>query len=191
VGEAVLGGTPRFAWGLIALAITVIVLAITAASASAATTRAEYVAQVEPICQAGVAQEEAAARPLAKKLKQLQRSRRQAHSRKAIRRFAKRELRLLVRFYDLVARVEQEVTSQIAAVPPAIEDTSLIQVWLRVRNEQAVVTQRLIRAFAKGSFFAAFDLILEATAKSAEAADLVRDFGFQYCSAPALQVVTL
>jgi hypothetical protein len=173
------------------LAIVVIALAITTSTASAAATRAEYVAQVEPICQAGVAQEEAAARPVVKKLKQLQKRQRQAHSRKARRRFAKRELRLIAGFYDLVARVEQDVTAQIATVPPAIEDTSLIGVWLRVRNEQAVVTQRLIRSLAKGDFFGVFGLMFEVSAKAEEAADLVRDFGFRYCSAPALRVVKL
>jgi hypothetical protein len=41
--------------GLIAAAITVIALAITATSAAAATTRAEYVAQADPICKSSEA----------------------------------------------------------------------------------------------------------------------------------------
>jgi hypothetical protein len=169
----------------IALAITVVAVGMTAATASAAPTRAEYVAQVDPICQAGLVQETAAARPLAKKLRRLKKH---AHSRKARRRAAKRQARALARFYDFVAGVEQGVTAQIAPIPPPTEDTSLIQVWVRVRGEEVVVTQRLFRSFAKGDFFGAFGLLFEVVAKSEEASDLVRDFGFQYCSAPAQQV---
>jgi hypothetical protein len=47
--------------GLIALAITLIALAIIASTAAAASTRAEYVAQVDPICHAAHVKEKAAA----------------------------------------------------------------------------------------------------------------------------------
>jgi hypothetical protein len=170
---------------LAVLAVTV-AFAVFAAPASAATTRAEYVAQVDPICQAGIAQETAVARPLTKKLHRLKKH---ARSREARRRADKRATRALARFYDFVAVVEQGVTAQIATTPPPTEDTSLIQVWLRVRGEEVVVTQRLFRSFAKGDFFGAFDLLFEVVAKSEEASDLVRDFGFHYCSSPAQQVV--
>lgn len=43
---------PTYTRNLIAFAIAAVALAIAATSASAATTRAEYVAQVDPICQA-------------------------------------------------------------------------------------------------------------------------------------------
>jgi hypothetical protein len=141
-----------------------------ASPASAATTRAEYVAQVDPICQAGLAQEEAASRPVAKKLKRLHKQARKA------------------RFYDFVVIVEQGVNAQIATIPPPIEDSSLIQVWLRARGEEVIVIQRMFRALAKGDFFAAFDLLLEIEAKSTAASDLVRDFGFQHCSSLAKQL---
>jgi hypothetical protein len=185
----VLGGTPRFVQGLTAVAIAVIALAITAGPATAATTRAEYVAQVDPVCQAAQAQEEAAALPVSKKLKRLHKQERMKKaSRKARGRAAKREMRLLAGFYDYVVAVEHGVNAQIATIPPAIEDTSLVQVWLRARGEALVVTQRLFRALAKGQFFAAFELLIEVETKAAEASDLVRDFGFRYCSSPAGQL---
>jgi hypothetical protein len=180
--------TPPVAPALAAIAIGLAAVAITAAPAAAASTRAEYVAQVDPICQAGLAQEDAAARPVLKKLKRIQKQRRQAHSRKTRARVTRRELRTLASFFDVVAKVEQGLNAQIATIPPAIEDTSLVQVWLRVRGEAVVATQRLLRSFAKGDIFGALGLIFEVEAKSEEASDLVRDFGFHYCTSPAEQL---
>jgi hypothetical protein len=173
----------------VALTVALVVLALGADTAYGATSRAEYVAQVDPICQAGLAQEAAAARPVVKKLKRLQKQERRARSRKARRRAAKRELRVVARFYDFVTGVEQSVTAQIAAIPPAIEDTSLVQVWLRARGEQAVATQRLFRSLAKGDILGAFTLLFEVEAKAEEVTDLVRDFGFHYCSSPEQEVI--
>jgi hypothetical protein len=170
---------------VLALPAILIATAVFAAPAGAATTRAEYVAQVDPICQAGLAQETAAAKPVAKKLRRLKKH---TDSRNARRRALKREMRALAHLYDFVATVEQGVNAQVATIPPAIEDTNLIQVWLRVRGEEVVVTQRLFRALAKGDFFAAFALLFEVETKSEEATDLVRDFGFQYCVSPARQL---
>jgi hypothetical protein len=173
------------AFAVVALVSVGTLCALPAPDAHAATTRAEYVAQVDPICQAGLAQETAAARPLVKKLHRLKKH---ARSREARRRADKRRMRALARFYDFIAVVEQGVTAQIASIPPAIEDTSLVQVWLRARGEEVIATQRLFRSLAKGDFLGAFSLLFEVSAKSEEASDLVRDFGFQYCSAPAQQV---
>jgi hypothetical protein len=180
---------PRVIWGAIAAGVATAALAMSAAPANAASTRAEYVAQVDPICQAGLAQETAAAGPVIKKLKRLDRRAERAHSRKARKRADKRAAILLSRYYDFVTSVEQSVTAQIAAIPPAIEDTSLIQVWLRARGEQAVATQRLFHALSKGDFLGTFNLLFEVDAKSTEVTDLVRDFGFHYCSAPEQEVI--
>jgi chemotaxis regulatin CheY-phosphate phosphatase CheZ len=170
-------------------AVALVALTVGTATAYGASTRADYVAQVDPICKAGLDQETAAAGPVVKKLKRLERHAKQSHSRKVRRRVEKRETRLLARFYDFVAGVEQGVTAQIATIPPAVEDTSLVQVWLRARGEQAVATQRLFRSLAKGDFLGTFTLLFEVEAKSEEVTDLVRDFGFQYCSSPDQEVI--
>lgn len=165
-------------------AVVLLATAAFAASANAATTRAEYVAQVDPVCLAGLAQTDAKARPFAKKLARWDKQMKRTHSRKARARILRRQLRALARFYGSMAVIEQGVNAQIAAIPPAIEDTSLVQIWLRARGEQVVLTQRLFRAFAKGDFFSAIDLLSQVQSKSDEASDLVRDFGFRYCSSP-------
>jgi hypothetical protein len=170
---------------MIALAITVIVLATTATGANAATTRAEFVAQVDPICQAAQAQELVAAQQVNRKLRKL---RKHPNTRKARRRAIKREFRAIGRFYGYVAVVEQGVNAQVAMIPPAIEDTSLIKLWLRVRAEQVISTQRLASAFAKGDILAALDMFFEASGKVEEAGDIVRDLGFQHCSARLREV---
>jgi hypothetical protein len=169
-----------------ALAATaLVVLTVGAASAYGATTRAEYVAQVDPICAAAQAQELAAAQQLKKKLRKLGKH---PNTRKARRRAIKHELRAIGRFYGYVAAVEQSVNAQVATIPPAVEDTSLITLWLRVRAEQVVATQRLASAFAKGAIFAALDMFFEASDKVDEAGDIVRDLGFQHCSARLREV---
>jgi hypothetical protein len=171
------------------LALVLVASAAFAPSANAATTRAEYVAKVDPICQAGLAQEGAAAKPLTKKLKRLDRQFKKAHSRKARRRIDRREGRLLTHYFDFVAAVEQGVNSQIATIPPAIEDTSLIQVWLRARSEELVAIQRAMRSLTKGDFFGGLGQLLDVQTKAQEAADLVRDFGFHYCSSEEQEVL--
>jgi hypothetical protein len=172
-------------WTVIALALAVIGLAITLPTASAAATRAEYVAQVDPICAAAQAQERAAAQQLKRKLRKLARH---PNTRKARRRAIKHELRAIARFYGYVAAVEQSVNAQVATIPPAVEDTSLITLWLRVRAEQVVATQRLASAPVKGDIFAALDMFFEASDKVDEAGDIVRDLGFQHCSARLREV---
>jgi hypothetical protein len=183
----VLGGMPRVAQGLIAFAIFTIALAIVATNVNAATSRAEYVAQVDPICQAGQGQEFAAQHRAAKKLHRLRKHERSG-SRKARKRTFRQEDRLVSRLYDFIAAVEEGVNAQIAAITPAIEDTSLVQVWLRVRGEKVVATQRVARAFAKGDPLSALILFFDAEAKTEEAGDISRDLGFGYCSAPSKEI---
>jgi hypothetical protein len=165
---------------LIALGIAATALAITAASASAATTRAEFVAQVDPICQNGQAQEVLAAQPFKRALKRDKKHHNRKTSRKADR--------ALAVYFQQYAAIEHAVNAQIATVPPAPDDVSLIQVWLRARGElvdleSTLFSQSLsskggsLKGFAK--FFA---LIFEIAGRQVEVVDTVRDFGFQYCS---------
>jgi hypothetical protein len=164
-----------------AIAIGLVAMAIAAAPASAATTRAEWVAQVDPICQNGMAQEAAAAQPLIKASKRAKKQ----HNRKAERKIA----RALRNFFTQYAAIEAAVNAQIATVPPAIEDVSLIQVWLRARAELVDLERRLFTSKPQaGRGVKGFTRFLTdfftLGARQLEIADLVRDFGFQYCNAP-------
>jgi hypothetical protein len=176
---------PRHFWGAVAIATALVAITISASTAQAATTRAEYVAQVDPICQTGQAQEAVALQPMLRAGKRAQR-----HHKLKSKKTQKQLARLFTRFMAQYTAIERQINDQIAVVPPAPDDVSLIQVWLRARNELIDVETRL---FAKkphvghglkglGRFFTDFFTL---TARQLEVTDLVRDFGFQYCTSEA------
>jgi hypothetical protein len=169
-----------------AVSAIVVAVAVFAATASAATTRAEYVAQVDPICQAGQAQEALAGQPL---LKAAKRAKKHPKSRKA----SKRLDRAIAGYFQQYAAIEHSVNTQIAAVPPAPDDVSLVQVWLRARNELVDLQTRLFSSKPTGHGLKGlakfFTDLFTVAARQLEAADLVRDFGFQYCNQPPPETV--
>jgi hypothetical protein len=169
-------------WGPIAIAIALVAMAISVSPARAATTRAEYVAQVDPICQAGQAQEAAALQPVLRAFKRAQR-----HHKLDTKKGQKKAARLFRGYFEQLAAIEHQVNNQIAEVPPAPDDVSLIQVWLRARTELVDLEGRLFASKPKlgrkglVQFFTGF---LTLAARQLEVADLIRDFGFQYCDQP-------
>jgi hypothetical protein len=158
-------------------AITVIALAIAATAAYGAATRAEYVAQVDPICQAG-------------KTKLKRESRKYGHRIRALRKQGidtekptKRVLRLAVRFYDRVARIQRSANQQIAAVPPAPGDEQLVAEWLRLRSKRIKLTNRAIHAYARSRKAHQFRRLMgRANTAEVNAESLVADFHFQHCT---------
>jgi hypothetical protein len=178
-----------FGWGAIATALVAVVLAVTASHAHAATTRAEYVAQADPICLAGMNQEAAISHPLQKAAKRAKRH----PGRKSDRRLN----RTVRAYFQQYTAIEHSVNDQIAAVPPAPEDVSLIQVWLRARDDLTDLEARLFASKPHGrglkAFAHLFTDFFTLAARQLEVADLVRDFGFQYCNAtpPETQIISI
>jgi hypothetical protein len=163
----------------------VVALAIAAAPASAATSRADWVAQVDPICQNGQAQEAVAAQPLIRAVKRDKKHRSRKTSRKAER--------AVVAFFFQYANIERAVDAQIATVPPAPDDVSLVQVWLRARGELLDLETRLFTGNVKAGkglkgFAQVFTLFFELLGRQQEVSDLVRDFGFHYCTQPQPEI---
>jgi hypothetical protein len=169
---------------VLALPVLLIAIAVFAAPAKAATTRAEFVAQVDPICQAGQAQELAAVQPLLRATKRAQK-----HHKVRSPKTEKRLARRFAQYISQYATIEHQVNSQIAEVTPAPDDVSLIQVWLRARNELVDLENNLFGALAHPQRiknpFKIFTRFFEVAAREFEVADLVRDFGFQYCTSTA------
>jgi len=182
--------------GLIALAITMITLAITATSASAATSRADWVAQADPICKSGVDQEFVVFSQQQAAIKQ---SRKQA--RRLTRKHAKRHPRLHRRLRERIDRIqaaaftqfiaiERGVDAQLATLTPAPSDESLVQVWLRARGEllDAYGLTLLDSSRTDGDDFQDFFKLLGLLY---ETNDMVRDVGFQYCAHPTSAIVVV
>jgi len=155
-----------------------IALAITS-TAQGATTRPDWVAQVDPICANGQAQEAAAAQPLLAAAKRAKKH----HNRKTARRLN----RAVLVYFAQFANIERAVNAQIATITTAPDDVSLIQVWLRARGElldsetQLLNTNFNSKNGLKG-FFKFFALLGDIVFRQQEVADLVRDFGLQSCT---------
>ena len=177
-GGASFGGTPK-SFSAAAAIVAALAIALCAAPAQAATTRAEYVAQVDPICQAGQAQVALVLQPFLRAAKRAKR-----HHSLNERKTARKLRRMLKAAYAQTAVIGHQVNDQIATVPPAPDDVSLIQVWLRARNEFVDLETQLLSAKPKTDkqAFRLFSGFFVLSARALEVSDLVRDFGFVYCT---------
>jgi hypothetical protein len=175
--------------GLIAL---VIAMAIGSGTASAATTRAEWVAQVDPICQSAQLQEGIAGELLGRATRRFKKESRKNNDK------AERQLARAFRSYQFqYIAIERGVNTQIAAVPPAPEDVSLVQVWLRARGELLDEETQLYSGGLKPKqqsfkgFAQLFSQFFTLIGREYEVTDLVRDFGFRYCNTPQQSAVAI
>lgn len=140
--------------------LSVGLLVVWVAPADAASTRAEYIAQVDPICQsANVAMYQAA--------KGLQRDKK------------------LGRFKVAAQKIRAEVAifspavEQIAAVEPPPTDAQLIGTWVQLLRSEIPVAKRLAKDYAHGHLRTKAYFRLGTLTTESEA--LVADFGYQHC----------
>jgi hypothetical protein len=140
-----------------------------------ASTRAEYVAQVDPICQAGFVKEKAVNRSFKKRAKRLHK-----HGIDTTEP-TKPVLRIAVRLFDRIARIARAVNSQILVIPPAPGDEAIISQWLQLRGEATDLTQRSIHVFAHGKERRFKQLIGRSFNRRLDAEEIVQDFGFKHC----------
>jgi hypothetical protein len=158
-------------------AIAVIVV-LAPADANAASTRAEYIAQVDPICQAFVDPENAALRAYRKNAKRWDRLASKG-TLKAWLKQTRRVSRSLLRLTQL----DTTLNDQIAAVPPPAADAGAIATWLNARVQAnafaasaAAALNRPVPAINKY-----FKLIDRANAALAASTRAIAGFGFQVC----------
>jgi hypothetical protein len=130
--------------GPAALAFVGLALAVVAAPASAATTRADWVAQVDPICQSAKKPADRAIGAWFKALNKKGALDRPYKPKEFEREFTGISARLTSRLVAIYSRV----TTDIAAVVPAPGDESVVATWLADRNsfaEQARVATRALK----------------------------------------------
>lgn len=145
--------------GAIALALLA-VSAVAVTPAHAASTRAEYIAQADPIClSANTAMKQAA--------KGLQQDKKTGRFK-----VAARKIRAQAAIFGLAVE-------QIAAVEAPTSDAQLIGIWVQMLRSEVPVAHRLAKDYAHGhiltkAYFRLGRLITESEA-------LVASFGFQYC----------
>jgi hypothetical protein len=132
-------------------------------AANAAATRAEYIAQADPICQRTIDAERQALGPKGTVLRLLKKGRNNAAAR---------------RYRHNTAAFSTGVEQQAALVAP-VADAHLIGTWVQMLRAQIPVANRATAAMAHGRPVAKFFARLGSMNVKTRA--LVADFGFQYC----------
>jgi hypothetical protein len=159
----------------IALAITLIVFAITAPKADAAATRAEYVAQVDPICLT-------AGKRSARALKGIKLPREE--------RFEslddKQAMRLFFSFLGkAIGRTNKAIgpmLAEIAPIPPAPGDERVVALWLQAVGDYKLFADRAVSASNRGKLNKFFYYLSKAGLVADQANYLFDDWGFRYCA---------
>ena len=150
-----------------------------AGTAFAAATRAEYVAQTDPICQAGQRDMRAEAKRQKPGIKKI--SRRLQHE--DLSREEENALlgKLAAKEFAPTLKVFPRVTDQIATVAPAPTDVTAVTQWLDARRAYSNHISRAVHAAKRGKTPTYNRLIEDGTAILIEGEIPVEGFGFRFC----------
>jgi hypothetical protein len=144
------------------MVIAITCLAGTTSSASAASTRAEYIAQADPIC--------AAANKVGNK--QLKGFPKDVETRRW--KPAARRLRVTLRAFN-------ELIASLAVLQPPVADAALVEQWLAGFRSQVPLAKSLIAAVNQHSFGKVVKRSQRLAAASSDTQALVAGFGFRAC----------
>ena len=164
---------------ILTVGLALIVLAVTASPASAAATRAEYVAQTDAIC----ASAERETKDLFRKSKKAFGKLGNAGSGKSkkAKKAARKLMRKLAKILERSNGIFERMLRDISAIAPAPGDEAQVTGWLTGLNDYAELNDDAARALRKlrfGKSIAFSFLALDALTK---AADWVDGYGFQHC----------
>lgn len=165
--------------------LAIAALALVAAlppTASAAATRAEYLAQIEPICQQANEQAKRQARKINRALKKsLKKAGTQEKNDKPGLVFADVFILAVIKLVGPENRLFERTTAQIAAIPPAPGDEVVVNAWLTGRVQSAELAWDALRAGKRrkpNRMFALLDASTEALRKGQQP---VQAFGLNHC----------
>jgi hypothetical protein len=161
--------------GMLAIAL------VAAAPAQAASTRAEYVAQVDPICQAFRGTASDADSAFIKNAKRWERLARRG-TLKAFVRQTNRLAGSLLRF----TQIHMAVTDQIATVPPPAADAGTVSTWLNFRRQSDAFSTSAASALKHFKFKRFFKQNGRSGKAEAAGRATIAPFWFQVCAAPGV-----
>ncbi len=153
-----------------------LLIALAPATAGAASTRAEYIAQVDPICQSFQAPLTGAFNAYHRAFKAMNKNAKSG-SFKAFVRSIKRTARTL----NSVAQLHAGLIGQIGAVPPPTADAAIVAAWLdALRREQSyeVAARSALLQFRFGPFFKRLN---QADGAVNDASTAIAGYGFAVC----------
>ena len=152
-------------------------IAVWAAPADAASTRAEYVAQVDPICQSFVGPNDDAISAYLRNWKRLG----PVASKGTLQQFGAQTKRVASSL-KRVAQIHADLTNQIAMVPPPTEDFGTVGTWLNDRRQEEALLRSaasiLVQFRPYKQYFRKLNL---ADAADEAATRTVSGLGFQVC----------
>jgi hypothetical protein len=163
--------------GGLLVALTVIVVALVAAPAQASS-RDDYVAKVDPICQQAIP---AAKDTVASINRSIRRYVRDVVSGVSRREAAKRYFNRISRAVFHFTGTIRDLEAKIAAVPVPPADSGYVTLWLRDVTSAMDLADQAARALRNRKFRAFHAQWEQALAVDQEADVWVGGFGFQYC----------
>ncbi|HEY3192470.1 MAG TPA: hypothetical protein VGJ61_06775 [Solirubrobacterales bacterium] len=149
--------------------LSVGLIAVWAAPADAASTRAEYVAQAEAVCAA----------PAPQLIKLIQQEK-QLHKRAGDLTSSQLAVKL-GKILGKLSTIEGRILTQLATIPPAPGDEAVIAQWLQGERDSQAPLNRAARAGKHGKLGQMLALLKQSISVSTQANQLVADFGFQTC----------
>jgi hypothetical protein len=170
------------AWAI--LVGLILALALWAPAAQAAATRAEYVAQAEPLCKAASNSLAGPSKKFAKGLKKAKPKHKPKRGSKAAKAFARRVFRVSGGFYLTFGQKVSGLQRQLAAIPPPAADAAVLNQWLGSMSTAAAtmtdIATRLRSKNLKKALGAAAQVgDIEKELRATDA--VVSGFGFQQC----------
>ena len=174
--------------GLLAVATALVALAIGSGAAYGASTRAEYVAQVDPICQAAATPARQAFGAFFKAVKNKKGGANALQHPKVV----SHQVRIpAAKLYRRLSVIYGAMNAQIAAVAPTPDDAARVAAWLSLRGTVAADLGALA-ASLKHNHLHVFDAVtLKTQADTTQANNSVRDFGFAFCTPPGDSTIAL
>jgi hypothetical protein len=146
----------------IAAGIALVVLALSAPAAQAEPTRAEYVAQLEPICQANTEANQTLVAGIQRKVLNL-------------------KLRPAGRQFSRAARAFSVAVDQVGAVPPAPPDAPAVAAWIASLRVDGSYLYRIATLWKKRRGYRAEGAIIQLSRHALRTNQLVAGWGFNYC----------
>lgn len=166
---------------LIPLLLSMGLIGVGAASADAASTRAEYVAQGDAICRTFRGPASDADSAYIKNYKRWLRLARKGTERAFVRQ-NNRLARSLLRF----TQIHMSVTEQIATVTPPAADAGTVSIWLNYRRQSDAYSAKAASALKKFAFKGFFKQSDHADAAEAAGRVTIAPFGFHVCAVPGV-----
>ncbi len=144
-------------------------------TASAASTRGEYLAQIEPICQQANEQAKRQAQRINRALKKSLKKDKPGPV------VADVFVLAVIKLVGPENRLFEQTTAQIAAIPPAPGDQAVVSAWLAGRTESTELTWDALRAGKHRKPNRMFALLDASTQALRKAQQPVQAFGLNHC----------